>query len=86
MFIYSSRVMDRKKLEPIRLNFNMNNSTSHVDSVSTGQSLTEDGQNMNNEEEQSISENTLSNSDKQIFNTIRVNKKKVTFFLVLFNE
>ena len=86
MFIYSSRVMDRKKLEPIRLNFNMNNSTSHVDSVSTGQSLTEDGQNMNNEEEQSISENTLSNSDKQIFNTIRVNKKKVTFFKVLFIE
>ena len=59
----------------------MNNSTSHVDnSISTGHSLTEDGQNQNNnDEEPSISENTLSNSDKQIFNPLRVNtnKKKV---------
>jgi len=72
--------MDRKKLEPIKLpNSNMNsNSTSHVESVSTAPSITEDNQNNNNynDEEPSISENTLS-SDKQIINTVKVPKKKV---------
>lgn len=56
----------------------MNNNNSHVESVS--QSLTEDAQNQNNnDEEPSISENTLSNSDKQVFNPLRMNtnKKKV---------
>ena len=59
----------------------MNNTISHIDSISTGQSLTEDGQYPNNnDEEPSISENTLSNSDKQMINNpIRTNtsKKKV---------
>ena len=76
-------VLDRKKLEPIKL-INMNNTMSHVDSISTGQSLTEDGQNPNiNDEELSVSENTLSTSDKQMFNPIRgnTNKKKVKFNL-----
>ena len=85
IFFKSSRVvLDRKKLEPIKL-INMNNTMSHVDSISTGQSLTEDGQNPNiNDEELSVSENTLSTSDKQMFNNpIRgnTNKKKVKFNL-----
>lgn len=76
--------MGGKKLEPIKLpGSNMNsNSTSHVESVSTGPSLTEDNQNNNyNDEEPSISENTLS-SDKQIINTVKVSKKKVIFELI----
>ena len=66
----------------------MNNTISHIDSISTGQSLTEDGQNPNNnDEEPSISENTLSNSDKQMFNNpirTNTNKKKVNL-IVQFN-
>ena len=76
--------MGGKKLEPIKLpGSNMNsNSTSHVESVSTGPSLTEDNQNNNyNDEEPSISENTLS-SDKQIINTVKTSKKKVIFGLI----
>lgn len=87
-FFYCRTAIDRKKLEPIRISAlaNMNGNISHADSYSfsPGQSLTEhDGvgqsestiTNHVNDEELSISENTI--SDKPA--NIRNNRKKVLY-------
>lgn len=94
MLVYRA-VIDRKKLEPIRISAlaNMSGNTPHYDgfSFSPGQSTTdqdvvgggmsESGSNTLtnhvNDEELSISENTISNSDKPI--NIRNTRKKVEF-------
>jgi hypothetical protein len=69
---------DRKKLEPLR--GGNSNSTSHA-ADNTGHSLTEatDPAGHYNDDEPSISENTIS-SDKQLFSNIRIPKKKVALF------
>lgn len=72
-------------------NINLNSiNTSHVEALSTGQSVTEVDRsgsgsatltNHYNDEELSLSENTISSSDKQL-NNIRASRKKVNFIKV----
>jgi hypothetical protein len=70
---------DRKKLEPLRGGGGGGNSNS-ASHAADSHSLTEatDPGGHYNDDEPSISENTIS-SDKQLFNNIRIPKKKVTY-------
>ena len=82
--LFNRGAIDRKKLEPIRyINSSMNsNSVINLDTGNTGFSYTENDGHIvqglinpnNNEEDVSISENTVS-SDKQILTSIKTRKK-----------